>query len=513
MFSHKDLQSRGQYFHFLQRATFGARSQDIEEMITLGLSPWFEAQTQTPIGYHLPLVQQAVIDEMRDRATGSIRIGVWYQHAITAQDQLRQRMAYALSQIFVISQNGLGNRHDEMAAYYDMLLDHSFGRFRDLLWAVTLSPMMGRYLTLRGSRKANPKTNSFPDENYAREVMQLFTLGLWQLNERGEAILDEQGQKIPSYTQNDVQELARALTGWQGGHLSTPMTARNKFHDMGQKVILGTVFPPNQTAEQDLEQVVDLLVNQPNTPVFIANLLIKRFVTSNPRPEYIERVSNTFINNGQGIRGDLQATLWAILTDEDALQGIGDQGNQSSAQQTYHFGLLKEPILVITNQARALNMRCVTRWRDFISSNNSLGQAPLAANSVFNFYLPDHAPQGEINQHGLTAPEATLLTTYQMQTMHNKIVRNIEAYRAKPHHHNNWTYDITPFLNLHADPDRYVAFMNEQIFGGTMPNRIIQRILNVLNHQINVKYGTQRVKTTLYIAFTAPEFFSQEACL
>ncbi|HIF9323688.1 TPA: DUF1800 domain-containing protein [Photobacterium damselae] len=502
--------SKSQKVAFLYRATFGSTLDDVTHLQTIGVQQWFEEQSQLPPSYHLPVVQQATALANLDKPNSTIRTGAWYQHALTAPDQLRQRMAYALSQILVISQQGLGNRHDEIAAYYDLLVQHSLGNFKDLLKDVTTNPMMGRYLTLRGSRKANPKKNSFPDENYAREVMQLFTLGLWRLNNRGEALLDSNGQKIPTYQQDDVQELARVLTGWTGGSLHVPMYGKEKFHDYDEKVVLGQTFPAGQNTQQDLEQAIEVLFNHPNTPPFIANLLIKRFVTSNPRPEYIERVAQTFINNGMGVRGDLKATLFAILTDEDALNSIGSQSNQSPLQQHNHFGLIKEPILMITNQAKALGMSTIgDYWRDFMSSSRTLGQSPLNSETVFNFYLPDFMPQGILEERGLTSPEASLLTTYQMQMIHNKIVQNIESHKNKKS--TQWRYDITPFLAVHQDPDAYTQLINERIFLGLMPARVHQQIVEALTLHIPLKQDLRRVKTTLYIAFTAPEFFTQEA--
>ncbi len=327
----------------LYRATFGPQVNDLNVLFYQDISQWFEAQYNAPASYHLPQLRRAVQLSNKEANT-NLRLGVWWQYALTAEDQLRQRMAYALSQILVVSSVGIGNRHEELAAYYDLLVKHSFGNFRDLLKAVTINAAMGRYLTLRRSTKANPKNNTFPDENYARELMQLFTIGLWQLDDNGQPLVDHNGNNIPSYNQIDVQELARALTGWQSGHNEHPMTPRERNHDIDAKVILGHHFAAGQNTEQDLDQALDVLFNHQNTPFFIANLLIKRLVTSNPSQQYLYRVAQAFIDNGNGVRGDFKAVLWAILTDNAVLKG---QENRYS-----HHGLLKEPILMAANQAR-----------------------------------------------------------------------------------------------------------------------------------------------------------------
>ncbi|WP_201746292.1 DUF1800 domain-containing protein [Veronia nyctiphanis] len=306
----------------LCQATFGANKKDLEAVKVIGFRQWYENQSKVKPSLHLPLSIEFTPDfEKKNRVRGTARLGAWWRNSLEGEDQVRQRMAFALSQIFVVSENGASN-HQLLASYYDLLVKHALENFRDLFYDVTLHIAMGRFLTLRGSRKANIKKNTFPDENYARECMQLFTLGLWLLNDDGTPKLDQSGRKIPAYTQEDVEELSRVLTGWSGGSSTSPMVSKSRHHDKGEKTVLGAIFKPKQSAEQDLSQAVDLLFNHPNTPPFIANLLIKRFVASNPRPEFIQRVATVFKNNGKGVRGDLKATLFAILTDPDAVNGV-----------------------------------------------------------------------------------------------------------------------------------------------------------------------------------------------
>ncbi|PSW62762.1 DUF1800 domain-containing protein [Photobacterium kishitanii] len=483
----------------LYRATFGPQDSDLNVLFDQDISQWFETQYNAPASYHLPQLRHAVQLSNKEANT-NLRLGVWWQYALTAEDQLRQRMAYALSQILVVSSVGIGNRHEELAAYYDLLVKHSFGNFRDLLKAVTINAAMGRYLTLRRSTKANPKNNTFPDENYARELMQLFTIGLWQLDDNGQPLVDHNGNNIPSYNQIDVQELARALTGWQSGHNEQPMTPRERNHDIDAKVILGHHFAAGQNTEQDLDQTLDVLFNHQNTPFFIANLLIKRLVTSNPSQQYLYRVAQAFIDNGNGVRGDFKAVLWAILTDNAVLKG--------QASRYSHHGLLKEPILMAANQARALGVTSLGDYWDVKNNVRYFGQGPLQAETVFNFYLPDFAPQGEIAANDLTAPEFSLLTSHQMLSIHNRICAVINGYKAtKPQ---QWYYDINPFMAVQHDPIAFIELINNRLFAGLISDSLRTQLMDLLTNQIPVKARIRRIETALYTAFTSPEFFCQE---
>ncbi len=494
---------------FLQRATFGAQHIDLMNFQRLGIEAWFEEQVNLPISLHRESFEVNIIAANDVDGSTTLRIGTWLQVSMNAPDQLRQRVAFALSQIFVLSQQSLGNRHGQLCGYYDLLLTHSFGLFGDLLKGVTTNGMMGRYLTLSGSRKANPEKNTFPDENYAREVMQLFSLGLWQLNIDGSAKIDAQGQKIPTYTQKDVQELARVLTGWRTQNDEDVMLPNEKHHDSGEKIVMGQVFPANQTPEEDLDQMVNLLLHHDNTAPFIANLLIKRFGVSNPTPAYIERVAQAFIDNGQGVCGDLKAVIFAILTDIDAINELGNGGNTSGSTQA-HYGQIKEPLLMLIQQAKILKMKPIGGyWHDYLSCYNTTGQAPLYAPTVFNFYLPDFSPKGEISDKGLTSPESNLLSAFRMQRIHNRLVNNIESYRnTKPKH---FSYDISSFTSRIDDIPTYLAYLDERIFCGVMPDRLKEQVNRFLSGLVEEQSQEKRVCTSLYLIFTSPEFACQGA--
>ncbi|KXO14283.1 hypothetical protein AKG98_360 [Moritella sp. JT01] len=263
--------------------------------------------------------------------TAQLQLAPSWHYSLAAKDQLHQRVAFALSQIFVVSSQepALAKYSDGLVWYYDLFVKHSFGNYRDLLQDITLSPTMGTYLSMQGNRKANLNENTLPDENYAREVMQLFSIGLYQLDISGDVILDKQGNKIPSYQQADVENLARIFTGWdlvenkryghrRSGRYDTFMELSPKQHDYNEKILLGQHIIAGMKADKELSVSLDVLFNHPNVGPFISRQLIQRLVESNPSPDYIKRIATVFNDNGEGIRGDLSAVVHAILLDDDA---------------------------------------------------------------------------------------------------------------------------------------------------------------------------------------------------
>jgi uncharacterized protein (DUF1800 family) len=329
---------------------------------------------------------------------------------INNDDQLRHRMVYALSQILVVSTAGLdGARIGWLLIYYmDVLYKNAFGNFRDLLEAVTLSPAMGRYLSMKGSQRAVPNGRQ-PDENYAREIMQLFTIGLVELNADGTPKLVK-GKPVDSYTQDDVAGLARVFTGWDekvgtagGLRFVTSMVNNADLHEKGEKRFLGVTVPANTSARQSLGLALDRLCSHDNVGPFIGKQLIQRLVTSNPSPAYVGRVSAVFKNTS----GDLKAVLRAILTDSEAR-------NTDAVVNNPNGGKLREPVLRFLSWARACNVKSVSGdW--LLSSLNDpaklLGQSPLRAASVFNFYRPGYVPPNTaLAKAGKVAPEFQITT-------------------------------------------------------------------------------------------------------
>ncbi|WP_082008552.1 DUF1800 domain-containing protein [Photobacterium gaetbulicola] len=494
---------------FLYRATFGPKPGDVDDFLQLGVEAWLDDQFTRSWRLHRPLAERYA-NASGDTLNENARLSAWWNRSLNAGDQLRQRVAYALSQIFVVSNSG-GPNAEGLAEYYDVLLKHAFGNFRDLLEAVTLSPAMGKFLTLEGSRKANPDNNTFPDENYAREVMQLFSLGLWQLQNNGMPRLDGQGNKEPTYTQRDVEELARVLTGWRRDTYLKSMYADDRRHDFGEKRVLGQIFPEGQSPEQDLSQAMDLLFNHRNTPMFISILLIKRLTVSNPRRSYIQRVADVFKDNGKGVRGDMVAVIKAILLDQDVIDGKAMADHQAHGSNGRNFGKVKEPIIAMANLCRAFNVKSndPDRWWDFAATQNNYGQAPLRAPSVFNFYEPDYAPKGEITDKQLTAPEFAILSMDSMRRISNRMWTLILSHDSTDVKH--WSWNRRQFENRVNKPDEYIELLNERFFAGLMSPELAGFIRQMLNElTADNRNDDRKINDTLFAIQCSPEFRCQE---
>ena len=429
------LQRKALAARFLKQATFGPTMAQIEALADndLDFEGWIDAQLSLPASGHLDHYYSMGVDnpteprrfggDPRGNST-TLKVTVWYDIALLNQDQLRQRMAWALSQIFVLGEAGsLQNFYPvQWINWYDILVDNALGNYRDLLHDVTYSPKMGDYLTYLNNRKANG--NQLPDENYAREVMQLFTMGLWHLNNDGTRKLDEQGEPIATYTNFHITELAKVFTGltlapnvpgkhhiFPNGFKNNrvdPMIAQNAWHDRTAKEMLdGTIIPAQGNREvdthADIAQALDVLFNHPNTPPFVSYRLIQRFTSSNPSPEYVERVANIFIDNGEGVRGDLAAICKAILLDPEARDaGYAVENGR---------GKLREPLLKFTQLCRAFHLQPNANNQHLYieSMSDEFGMSPYQYPSVFNFYLPDYAPPGNVQEEGLVAPEFQIL--------------------------------------------------------------------------------------------------------
>ncbi|MEC8329625.1 MAG: DUF1800 family protein, partial [Verrucomicrobiota bacterium] len=350
---------------------------------------------------------------------------VWYKAAIDAPDQLRQRVAWALSQYFVVAE--LGNNQPQAVErwlnYYDIFTRHAFGNFRDILDEVTWSPHMGYYLSHIENRKANPSQGTYPDENYAREVMQLFTIGLWELNEDGTRELDVNGNAIPTYDNDDIFEFAKVFTGMRrplsrgpntnieelSNNYIDPMRVSAWMHDFTTKTLLdGTTLGPFSQNENgvrnDVAGLLDHLFNHKNVPPFFARFMIQRFTISNPSPAYIEAVALAFKNglyegSGSGNRGCMEATIKAVLLHPEA----------RSATLAYDpsHGKLREPLIRLLHVARAFGLTSnrTYGWLYFKDLHDTILQAPYESPSVFNYYRPDYAPNGVISDASLNAPE------------------------------------------------------------------------------------------------------------
>lgn len=415
--------SQDQAARFLQQATFGPDLAAINSLTAQGYGPWLQQQFATPRTVVLPLVEakREPLTVQRNIPQNAYFSAFW-KTAATAPDQLRQRSAYALSQIFVVSFDSMLNaRARAVASYHDMLARNAFGNFRSLIEEITLHPAMGVYLTHMRNKKEDPASGRVPDENFARELMQLFTIGLYELNLDGSLKL-KNGQPIETYDNEDITALAKVFTGYSDGgsdysvqafhaHRNenwemVPMKVFPQYHSTSEKKFLNVHLPATNTsqAEAELKITLDALFNHPNVGPFIGRQLIQRLVTSNPSPAYVRRVAMAFNNNGAGVRGDMQALITAVLTDPEALAPT----SRNSAAK------LREPVLRLAQWMRAFDATSTSG--EFLMPNtdnpaNSLGQSPMRSPSVFNFYRPGYIPPGtQLAQVGMVAPEMQIVS-------------------------------------------------------------------------------------------------------
>lgn len=499
----------------LQQASFGPTAIDIQQATGQSAEQWVTQQLALPITTHADKLENAV---GQDRPAPISRLERWWRIALTAPDQLRQRLAFAWSEIMVVSDqgNGLNNQPVGLANYYDLLLQHGSGNYRQLLEQVTLSPVMGVYLSHLGNEKPDAARNIRPDENYAREAMQLFSIGLVMLEPDGTPRLDNNSQTIPSYDQSIIEGFAHVFTGWTSAgtvrfnqprpDYLNPMIAFADFHDTGEKKLLNnTLLPAGQTAQQDLTQALDNLAGHANVGPFISKQLIQRLITSNPTPAYVGRVSAVFADNGQGQRGDLAAVVTAILLDDEARS---DEAAQSST-----FGKLREPLLKTTHVWRLLQSAAPSGHIYTFNLADSHAQAPLQSPSVFNFFRPDYAPTPELQQLGLVAPEQQIVTDSNALNMQNHLyaqtfqsifeaINNPGQYqmlgRLKPY------ADLLREQGLSALLDHYALLL----LAGDMPQPLRQ-MLTELASGLSGLSAEQQAAALLYFIVISPQYAVQ----
>ena len=544
--------TRGEASRFLAQATYGPTDEAIDELLDSNFAAWIDAQLALPASHHLPYVRSRRAELLaRDGSDGwqGPRNEAWWQAALAAPDQLRQRMAFALSQIFVISQFGmLDIEHEGTALYYDMLVDHAFGNYRDLLERVTLSPMMGTYLSMIRNRKPDPETGHEPDENYAREVMQLFSVGLSLTHMDGTLKLDAEGLPIPTYTQDDTVGLAHVFTGWgphfdeadpprwSDGNLADrngwftwghdamrPMSFYPDFHDQQDRVILGGVLVPgSETGPERLRIALDAIFGHPNTAPFVAKQLIQRFVTSNPSPGYVHRVASVFANNGQGTRGDLGATIKAVLLDSEA--------RHSAPRALGSFGKPAEPLLRMSRMYRALRLTPPIAGdpRYFLNLQYTIPeQAPLLAPSVFNFFQPGYSNPGEIARVGLLSPEFQIFaeTTAIGQSNHHYGAITWGTWSSEPSNGQSYSVlqlDFTPCVNLLNTSDLtppqaqelLITYLDDLLLSGAMSDGLkndIRAMFSSLPSWYDTSSDRQlwRARVAAWLILNSPEFFNQ----
>ncbi len=522
---------------FLTQATYGPTDTDIGTVKTLGYSAWIDQQmtvqqasAQTWMDNRLPILIAA-----NPKATlGSLEFeeAVW-QGAATGQDQLRERVKLALSEIFVVSFQFSDVDARGVGSYWDMLGNDAFVNFRTLLNDVTYHPQMGRYLTYIHNLKENATTGQTPDENYAREVMQLMTIGLWQLNQDGTQKLDANGKPIPTYSHDDIAGLAKVFTGL-GFYSPTPTTstfygygtkdanaevkpmiAYDGFHSTSQKDFLGVTIPASTTAatNADVKTALDTIFNHPNVGPFVGKRLIQSLITSNPSPAYVSRVAAVFNNNGSGVRGDMAAVVKAVLTDTEARDG-------ATAASSATYGKLREPMVRLANWMRVFGAKSTSgNWLlGTLSNSSQLSQSALNAPTVFNFWRPGYVPSNsKMGAAGLLAPEFQVVDEVSVSGYLNTIQTAIQSGIGSSSDIKS-TYDNE--LALAATPQALVDRLNLLLCYGQMSTGLQAKIVTAIS-AITIPSGatatqaqitaaqTQRVQLAVLMTMASGDYLAQ----
>jgi uncharacterized protein (DUF1800 family) len=506
----------------LIQATYGPTMNEINRAAEMGPAAWISDQLTTPsrdTHWDYVMVRKGPIGcTVCDAQYINATMESFWDQAVRSPDQLRQRTVLALSELFVVStvNSPVAIQEDAHASYLDMLARNAFGNYRTLLEQVSTHPTMGLYLSHLRNEKEDPTTGRIPDENYAREVMQLFTIGLWQLNPDGSRKKDGNGHDIPTFNQADVMGMAKVFTGWgwhgpdksasgwkwgASGDYKNQMMVFPAFHSTSEKRFLGTVIPGNTSGEQSMKIAMDTLFNHPNVGPFIGSQLIKRFVTSNPSPAYVARVSAAF-NNTKGVRGDMKAVLTAVLMDPEA--------RDSARANDPQWGKLREPLVRFGTWLRAFDAKSAkgnyTIW-NLEDPVSSIGQNPLRAPSVFNWFRPGYAPPGEIMKRGLVAPEFQITHETTATGYANFISNTVE--RGFGWNQTNIKSSYTPELAMATNPAALLDHLNLLLLAGQMSAGTRQIILDAVNAWPATD-AKNRVYTAITLTMVSPEFIVQK---
>jgi uncharacterized protein (DUF1800 family) len=502
---------------FLEQSTFGPTEALVASVQDAGFSSFLGTQFAAPassLGSYPVILQSSTVvcpptgpaNCYRDNFSSFQPAVQFFRNALGGQDQLRQRVAFALSQIFVVSDGEVNSTYG-MGDYEQLLLNDAFSNFRQILQDVTLSPAMGRYLNMVNNDKANPSAGTHPNENYARELLQLFSIGLVQLNPDGTVVTDANGQPVPTYDQSVVDGFAAVFTGWtyptvpgatQKPHNPTNyrgvMEAVQSNHDVTLKTLLnGATLPAGQPAHQDLSGALDLLFNHPNIGPFIGKQLIQFLVTSNPSAAYVSRVSAAFADNGAGARGDMQAVVRAILLDPEA---------RGSVQSGTGYGKLREPALLAANLGRALEVQSDGVY--LRNASSSMEQPVYEASSVFNFYPPNYPLAGS----ALVSPPSTLLDTSSVMVRSNFIYALLfDTIAPDPTipGATGTTAPLSSLLSSAGDAGALADRLNALLMHGTMSAGVRQAVMNAVN-AVAASDSIDRVRAAVYVVATSAQY-------
>ncbi len=503
---------------FLTQATMGATEAEINRLSAMQYGAWIDEQMAKPEMLHRLYINQASadLDAVGQKLSPVNFYDSWWSQALGADDQLRQRVTFALSELFVISfaNATLQTQVRGVASYYDMLGEKAFGNFRDLMESVTFHPMMGIYLTHMKNLKEDPITGRVPDLNYAREITQLFAVGEYKLNIDGSSQIGADGRPVPAYKSADLEGLSQVFTGlsWYAGPQLTdrtaqrfngqnpdlsrdwkPMqdyneyTANTSFHSISAKNFLGVTIAPQTKPDTlgDVKIALDTLFNNPSTGPFVSKQLIQRLVTSNPSPAYVARVATVFNDNGKGVRGDMASVWKAILLDPEA----------RTVNTSPTYGKAREPLLRLSSMLRAFNAQSISgRWTGIGLTDNpstQLNQTPMFAPTVFNFFRPQYVPTSKaITDANLVAPELQITHELSVAGYMNYIRGWTQLNKARDIQH-----AYTTELTLAATPTALVDRMNLLLFSGTMPD--------TLKTQITSAVGSRVIPAAVYASGTA----------
>ncbi|AKJ31765.1 DUF1800 domain-containing protein [Caldimonas brevitalea] len=542
--------TRQEAARFLTQASFGPTEREVETLMQIGYHGWLDEQFRRGNGWahrqYWDSVDATLKSQDPNRSAGQREVlDTFWKRAVEGDDQLRQRVAYALSQIFVISMvdGNVAERPRGVAGYMDTLAEHAFGNYRDLLEAVARHPMMGIYLSHLRNQKEDPTTGRVPDQNFAREVMQLFSIGLNRLNPDGTPVLGAQGRPQESYNSDDIVGLSRVFTGfsWYStrsddacfhgwsqcqdpDRLWRTMRAYPKFHSVLDKRFLGRTAPASADPEASLDAALDTLYQHPNVGPFIGKQLIQRLVTSNPSPRYVARVTAAFNNNGAGVRGDMRAVVKAVLLDPEA--------RAANAAADPGYGKLREPVLRLSAFLRAFGARSASGSYLIGSTDNpgsQLGQTPMRSPSVFNFYRPGYVPPNtRLAEAGQVAPEMQIThettvagyANFMLDVVRNGVGQHGLDYRAPKR---DVQLDFSRELLLVERPAELVERLNQLLvcgqMGGTLRDEIRQAVESIpipvlnatrTNQEAIDKAKAKRVQAAVFLALVSPEFIAQK---
>ena len=504
---------------FLDQATWGPTPASVAALQQTTVADWLNAQFALNTS---TLPAQPILDSngKSNNNLAPVR-AAFFQNAVNGQDQLRQRVAFVLSQIWVVSAVSAVSPAYAYPSYWQIFQDNAFGNYRDIIQALTLSPAMGRYLDMANNNKANAAAGTAPNENYARELMQLFTLGLTELNPDGTPLLDSNNNPVPTYDQPVVTNMANVLTGWtyptapgataktnNPAYYTGQMFAVDSEHDKTAKTIFsGITIPAGGTASTDLSAVLDALMKHPTMAPFISQQLIQHLVTSNPSAAYIRRVATVFENNGSGVTGDLKAVITAILTDPEARAGDSTSaaanpvlrhprgargGDSASAAMDSNFGHLREPILFMANVLRGLNAT-ITSTNNVAGNASNLGEDLFKEPSVFSYFSPQYR-----TEKGLPGPEFQIYST---QTAADRA--DIVSTLLYGNLGGGTKVDLTPFIAAAGNTTDLLNYIASVFLHGEMSSALTTAATSAVNAAAT---PTEKAEAALYEVLTSGEY-------